>query len=162
MAHASRRPLACVIGTMDLVRPLGLAGVRCAVVARPLARVRHSRFVTDVIEWADPWQEPDELMDRLLAFGRVQPEKPVLYYEGDWDLLLVSRLRARLADAFRFVVPDRDLVERLVDKERFAAFADELDLPVPPSRRVTAGSPLDVTELQFPVLVKPITRQVAT
>ena len=159
---ASTTALACVIGTMDLVRPLGLAGVRCAVVARPHARVRYSRFVSEVIEWANPWHEPEELAGRLMAFARRQPEKPVLFYEGDWDLLLVSRLRDRLSGAFRFVVPDRDLVERVVDKHLFAALAVEAKLPVPPSRRLPAGSPADGLDLRFPLIVKPLTRQVAT
>lgn len=154
--------LGCVIGTMDLVRPLGLAGVRCAVVARPHARVRYSRFAVDVVEWADPWREPDALVDRLLAFGRTQPERPVLYYEGDWDLLLVSRRRERLAEAFRLVLPDAELVEQLVDKERFAALAAETRLPVPPSQRLPAGAGVESVQLDFPLVVKPVTRQVAT
>jgi D-aspartate ligase len=162
MGRESSGALGCVIGTMDLVRPLGLAGVRCAVVAPPQARVRYSRFAVDVIEWADPWREPELLADRLMTFARRQTEKPVLYYEGDWDLLLVSRRREYLAQGFRFVVPDRDLVERLVDKERFSTLAAETGLPVPPSLRVAAGARIERIDLRFPLVVKPITRQVAT
>lgn len=146
---------------MDLVRPLGLAGVACAVVAKPRARARYSRFVTEVIEWSDPWRDPEPLVERLVAFGRSQREPPVLYYGSDWDLLMVSRHRDRLREAFRIVLPDRDLVERLVDKERFAALAAEASLPVPPSRHVRAGSPVEADGVRFPVVVKPFTRQAA-
>ena len=38
------RPLACVMGDMDLLRPLGLARIPCVVVARPGAAPRFSRF----------------------------------------------------------------------------------------------------------------------
>jgi D-aspartate ligase len=160
--EASVKALACVIGTMDLVRPLGLAGIDCAVVAKPQARARYSRFVRAVIEWTDPWPDPEELVRRLTAFGASQPEPPVLYYGTDWDLLMVSRHRERLANTFRFVIPDANLVEALVDKDRFAALADELRLPVPPSRRVAAGAPADEADLRYPLIVKPITRQIAT
>jgi hypothetical protein len=34
MVQRTEAPRACGIGTMDLVRPLGMAGIRCAVVAR--------------------------------------------------------------------------------------------------------------------------------
>lgn len=34
MVQRTEAPRACVIGTMDLVRPLGMAGIRCAVAAR--------------------------------------------------------------------------------------------------------------------------------
>jgi D-aspartate ligase len=147
-------PLACVVGDIDLVRPLALAGIRCAVVARPGSIVRFSRFTDAVVEWADPWREPEELLGRLLRFGRDQPERPVLYYEGDWDLLLVSRHRDRLAEAFRFVVPDATLVEDLVDKERFRGLAERLELPVPRSALLSPD-----VELRMPLIVKPLTRQ---
>jgi D-aspartate ligase len=155
--------LACVIGTMDLVRPLGLAGIRSAVVARPGSRTRYSRFTAAVIDWIDPWKQPEALVDRLIAFGRSQQDRPVLYYEGDWDLLLVSRYRDRLSEWFRFVVPAPELVEDLVDKDRFRVLADRLGLPVPASRRLTpAGEGPDAVDLRFPLVLKPITRQIAT
>lgn len=34
MVQRPEAPRACGIGTMNLVRPLGMAGIRCAVVAR--------------------------------------------------------------------------------------------------------------------------------
>jgi len=147
---------------MDLVRPLGLAGIDCAVVAKPQARARYSRFVRAVIEWANPWPDPEELVCRLIAFGASQPEPPVLYYGTDWDLLMVSRHRERLAKTFRFVIPDADLVESIVDKDRFAALAGELGLPVPPSRRVVAGASAGDVDLRYPLIVKAVTRQIAT
>jgi D-aspartate ligase len=145
---------------MDLVRPLGLAGIRSAVVAKPADVVRWSRFTAATLPWADPWGEPERLLEVLLEFGRRQPVPPVVYYEGDWDLLLVSRERERLRPWFRFVIPDSDLIEDLVDKERFRALADRLELPVPPSRPlVPERSADDDLELTFPVVVKPLTRQ---
>ncbi|MDP8904257.1 MAG: ATP-grasp domain-containing protein [Chloroflexota bacterium] len=159
----STMPLACVIGTVDLLRPLGLAGIKCAVVARPGSPKRYSRFVNQVVDWADPWKQPDELLEGLVRFGTAQENRPVLYYEGDWDLLLVSRRRERLAKVFRFVLPDATLVEDLVDKDRFRAVAERLSLPVPKSRRLSPehARPDDV-DLRFPLIVKPLTRQMAT
>lgn len=157
----SHQPLACVIGDIDLVRPLGLAGIRSAVVAKPGDPIRYSRFTERVIDWLDPWKEADALVDRLLAFAETQPEKPVLFYEEDRDLLLVSRHRERLAHGFRFTVPDAELVEDLVDKSRFQALAERLDLPVPATRRLApgAGSRIEDVDLRFPLIVKPITRK---
>jgi D-aspartate ligase len=145
---------------MDLVRPLGLAGIRCAVVAAAGDLTRWSRHAVVTIPWADPWLEPERLLERLLAFARDQPLPPTLYYEGDWDLLMISRARERLQRGFRFVIPDEELVEDLVDKERFRELAERLELPVPPSRRLLDSDPLDEDlGLGFPVVVKPLTRQ---
>jgi len=157
----SNKALACVMGDMDLVRPLGLGGIGCAVVARPGLPTRFSRFTRAVVEWVDSWEQPDALVDALVEFGAAQPEPPVLFYEEDRDLLLVSRHRERLRQAFRFVVADAELVEDLVDKARFQALAERLELPVPATRRIRAddGSTAEDVDLQFPIIIKPLTRR---
>ena len=151
------KPLACVMGDLDLVRPLGLAGIRCAVVAGPDDLARHSRFTCAVVDRADPLKRPEELVERLVQFGSSQPEPPVLFYQDDSDLLFITRHRDRLAQAFRFVLPDPGLVEDLLDKGRFLALAEKLDLPVPGTRRLSpehGPAPEDI-DLPFPLVVKP-------
>lgn len=160
--RASRlQPLACVTGGRDLVRALGLAGIRCAILKHPGSLTRHSRFVKSTIDWVSPQVAPGRLVDELVRFGRSQAEKPILYYGNDWDLLLVSRHRERLCESFRFVLPDATLVEDLVDKARFQGLVEEHDLPVPASVQL---SPSEKTvppelELRFPLVVKPLTRR---
>src|SRR5919197_4452950 len=122
-----RRPIACVLGEIDLVRALALAGIRSAVVARRSYPSRYSRAAEPAFEWIDPWNHPDALVERLLEFGRAQPEPPVFYYDGDADLLLLSRNRERLGESFRFVVAHADLVETLVDKGRVQDLAERPD-----------------------------------
>lgn len=151
--------LACVLGDLDLVRPLGLAGISCAVAAEPGSPVRFSRFTRAVLPWADPWKEPEKFVAVLLQFARTQREKPVLYFEGDSDLLVVSRFRDVLGEAFRFVIADAELVEDLVDKQRFQALAQRLGLPVPPAVTIDPAAPRAEVQLRFPVIVKPLTRR---
>ncbi|MBA3349288.1 MAG: ATP-grasp domain-containing protein, partial [Actinobacteria bacterium] len=157
------QPLACVIGDMDLLRPLGLAKIPCAAVAPPGAPPRYSRFTRAVVEWTDSSDPSDELVNKLIAFSQGQKHKPVLYYEGDWDLLLISRNRDRLVSFFHFVIPDRNLVEDLVDKARFRALGETLGLPVPASALMDTSStlPQDV-DLPYPLILKPLTRRTAT
>jgi D-aspartate ligase len=159
LAARDGRPVACVLGEIDLVRALALGGIRSAVVARRSYPSRYSRAAEPAFEWIDPWKQPDALVERLLEFGRAQPEPPVFLYDGDADLLLLSRHRARLRESFRFVVADAELVETLVDKARFQALAERLELPVPPARRLSARDEPPATDLRFPVVVKPLTRQ---
>lgn len=152
-------PLACVLGDMDLVRPLGLAGIRCAVVGPPDGATAHSRFTAQLI----PWQGGNDgtLVDRLLRFGAAQSQKPVLYMEEDAQLLMVSRNRDRLASVFRLPLADAELVETLVDKGRFQAMAERLGLPVPRTRRLRPlpGSETPELDLRYPLIVKPLTRR---
>jgi len=156
-----RGPLACVMGDTDLLRSLGLAGIPCAVVTKPGAPARFSRFARVVVPWRDAWEHADELVDILTAFAASQPEAPVLFYQEDRELLLVSRYRDVLRRRFRFVVADATLVEDLVDKSRFQRLASRLDLPVPRARPLdpTDRSPPSELGLQFPLVVKPLTRR---
>lgn len=158
-----RRPLACVMGSMELVRPLGIAGIPCAVVTAPDGLPKYSRFASAVILWSDEEvsEGAETLLDLLVHFGASQPVRPVLFYEHDAQLLFVSRNRERLAQAFRFVVGDAVLIEDLVDKGRFQVLAERLGLPVPPTRRVrpnVGSTPVDF-DLRFPVVVKPLWRR---
>ncbi len=155
--------IACVLGTIELVRALGLGGIRCAVVARHDDPGRFSRFTIDAVDWLDPAVHAERLVERLLEFAATQPEPPVLYYEGDADLLLVSRFRDRLRTAFRFVIADSELVESLVHKWRFQRLAEKLELPVPRARLIRSmGGEVDDLDLRFPVVVKPIMRETET
>lgn len=156
-------PLACVIGSMDLIRPLGLAGIRCASVSRSGALPRYSRFTDAAVEWFDPRSEGDLLLQNLIDFAEAQGDRPVLYYEGDWETLLISRHRNRLSKYYSFLMSSSEIVEALIDKEQFSALACRLELPVPAAARL-APEGLKPSDLPwpFPVLVKPLTRDAAT
>lgn len=157
-----RGPLACVLGEIDLVQTLHLAGIRVAVTAAAGEPARYSRAVETILERFDPILKLDAAVESLIAFARRQSESPVLYYDADWDLLLVSRQRKRLSEWFRFVVAEEELVEDLVDKERFQTLSERLDLPVPASRCVSAAQWPDDLGLRYPLVVKPLTRDHAT
>jgi predicted ATP-grasp superfamily ATP-dependent carboligase len=149
------------MGDMDLLRPLGLARIPCVVVARPGAPPRFSRFARAALPWVDAWEHADEQVDTLMRFGSEQAKPPVLFYQEDRELLLVSRYRERLRSAFRFVIADATLVEDLVDKGRFQSLARRLDLPVPIARSLdlTQGPTRGDFDVPFPILIKPLTRR---
>ena len=155
----SERAFACVLGDTDLLRALSLAGIRCAVAAAPGSPPRYSRLARVALDWADAWEQPTLLLELLERFGAAQAEPPVLFYEEDRDLLLVSRHRERLRRHFRFVVPDAALVEDLVDKCRFQALAQRLDLPVPAARALDPRTDPVPLDLRFPVALKPLVRR---
>jgi D-aspartate ligase len=152
------KPPACVMGDMDLLRPLALAGIPCAVVSRPGVPSLYSRYAQSRLVWDDYADDIDALLDTLVRFGKAQGEPPVLFYEEDGQVLFVSRYRERLAQAFRFVVADATLAEDLLDKARFQVLAERHGLPVPPARCFDPAllEPADLG-LRFPLIVKPLT-----
>lgn len=152
---------ACVMGDIDLLRAVALGGIPAVVATKPGSPARYSRYARRSLDWADAWDQPDEAIRLLVQFGAAQAAPPVLFYEEDRELLLISRHRDELAKAFRFVVPDATLVEDLVDKARFQALAARLPLPVPPAVALDPeeGLPPEVLDLRFPLIVKPLTRR---
>jgi D-aspartate ligase len=157
----SARPLACVLGDMDLVRPLGLAGIRCGVVARRSSPAAHSRFTCTRVDWADNYESRPALEHSLLDFARRQSKPPVLFFQTDGDLLFASAHREALGEELRFFLPDESLVRDLVRKDCFFELARRLDLPVPPSVRLSSGASREPPALAIepPWVIKPLTRR---
>jgi D-aspartate ligase len=160
MASPSAQPLALVMGDVDMVRALGVAGVDSALFGFADEAGRYSRHVWAALPWIDPWERHEELVAALLAFARGQPEPPVLFPQTDATVLLASRSRQRLGEALRLVLADHGLIEQLMDKGRFQALAAEHDLPVPPAQRLrpSPGLPPPGLDVAFPLVVKPIVR----
>jgi D-aspartate ligase len=160
MAVRDGGPLALVMGDVDMVRALGMAGIPVAFFGRDDEPARLSRHVQAELPWIDPWEHQDELVDALLAFASTQAQPPVLCPQTDATLLVASRHRERLAERFRQALADAELIEQLVDKGRFQLLAAEHALPVPRAQRLrpVAGGPPPALEVPFPLVVKPLTR----
>ena len=143
-------PLACVLGNLDLVRPLTNAGIACVV---PAGRgiVSHSRFARHVIELPD--DTPEGIVRSVVDFGRSRSEPPVLFYQSDADLMLVSRHRAALSQGLRFAIASPELVETLTDKQRWLDLAERLQLPVPASVALDPRKP-PPPALRYPLVLK--------
>src|SRR5207302_1598739 len=103
--------------------------------------------------------DPERQAQELLNFATSVASSPVLFYQGDPDLLMVSRHRDALGRSFRFIVPGAELVEDLVDKARFLLLARRLELPVPSSCHLRPAREETPTGLKMPLVVKPLVRR---
>jgi len=156
------KPLACVVGDLSLVRALGRDAIPVALAASQVdcgaSRSRYCRTVVRTPSWL---ADPEGALAALIAWGAGQRQAPVVFYQGDHDLVALSRGRGRLAPHLRCVLPPAELVETLADKLRFAALAERERLPVPFTVTLHRGSPL-AAELarwdRFPCVVKPCMR----
>lgn len=99
----------------------------------------------------------EDLIRALLALGRRLSVPAVLVPCTDLSVLAISAARERLADCYRFVLPDHEVVEMLMDKERFNAHAEQHGLPVPGTRlaRSRAEARRAAGDLRYPVVLKP-------
>lgn len=154
----SRTAPALVIGRIGLVRSLGRVGIPVTL-ARESTRVfeRASRYCRGFLHLPDLDRNPDEAVSMLERFGRRQAEKPVAFFNGEADVLLFSRNRERLLPYFRILLPEKGLLEKLIDKSRFATLSEELGLPTP--KTVVPMTPEDCFEaaeqVGYPCIIKP-------
>lgn len=102
----------------------------------------------------------EQLIETLAELGRQFAEKPVLFPCTDASVLLISRHRERLLPWLRVVLPSHEIVELLVRKVSFYAYAAEHGLPIPPT--FFLRTPQDAEEaaerLAYPAVVKPSMR----
>ena len=157
---AADRPRAIVIGLdcptgLQTARILERRGVPVIGIARnprhPCARTNSCERVV-----ASDTSGP-QLIETLRRIGETLRTTAVLFPCTDMSVLLTSRHREELAPWFHLLLPERDVVEMLVDKAGFYAFAQREGLPLPPtfflrSREDAADA---ARALRFPAVLKP-------
>jgi D-aspartate ligase len=147
-------PPALLLGGLNMVRALGLGGVRVIVASPdPDAPATRSRFACASLR-LPPLTERAAVAETLTRAGEhlagAAGCKLPLFYSNDDYLNLVQENQAALAGHFTLVLNPPAVAEALIDKDRFAGFARGRGLPVPRT--------LDWSELErwaAPVLVKP-------
>jgi D-aspartate ligase len=163
---ATDRPAAVIVG-LDCITGLQstrLLTARGIPVIGVVADRRHfcarTRLATTIVS-APLRGEP--LVDALAALGRRLDQPAVLVPCTDAAVLAISAGRDRLAEAFRFVLPDHADVERLMGKVSFAEHALAHDLPIPPTAILRSRDDAERAsrELAFPVVLKPDTKSPA-
>jgi D-aspartate ligase len=97
------------------------------------------------------------LVDVLLALAEKQRERAVLFPCTDLAVLELSRRRAELETAFHLVLPAAKMLETLIDKGEFSAWAESEQLPIPLTRRLRTHVDLElaIEVLRFPCILKP-------
>ena len=98
-----------------------------------------------------------ELVDSLLKLQAGLGERPVLFNSHEMAVLVISEHRRKLESAFRFRLPEHEMVLTLQDKTKFHQLAVSHGLPVPRGEILRASSdiPQLLRSLRFPIVVKP-------
>lgn len=116
----------------------------CARTRLPVATIRASL-------------QGEPLIEALVSLGRRLDHPGVLIPCTDSAVLAISGGRSRLAESFRFVLPDHADVERLMDKVGFAEHAIAAGLTIPPTAVLRSRDDAEraAASLAFPAVLKP-------
>jgi predicted ATP-grasp superfamily ATP-dependent carboligase len=157
MNNASMTAVLC--GDLNLIRCLAGKGIATTLISsEPDDLTFQSRYCHRRVLIADPRTQPEHTLQDLLALGRALPGKPALLYDNEPMMLLVSRNRAVLAEYYRFLLPEPELVEDMANKVRFTHLAERLELPVPRtllSRQISSAQAAAAC-LSLPCIFKPV------
>ena len=102
-----------------------------------------------------------KLIALLEELGPTFDARPFLLACQDKNVVTISRHREVLEPWYRFVLPDPDVLETLIDKDSFYRFALESGLPLPPTFFVSNREEAEEAALQltYPVIIKPPARE---
>jgi D-aspartate ligase len=154
----SNAATAVIWGDANMLRAsVGLQAPKVVLSTDPNDIIFHSRYCRRKKVIASPLLDPAATVRDLIELGETFSEKPVLFYDNDLILLLISRNREQLSKYYRFLMPEPEMLEDLVDKMRFARLADRVGLPV--ARTITSLQAKTAEEalrrLHLPCVLKP-------
>jgi D-aspartate ligase len=160
-ALAGSRVPVLLLGGVNLVRCLGLAGIPAIVASPdPTEPAFASRYCRGSI-LLPPYEHPKAL-NRLLAVGEklrsIAGRRVPLMCGSDDALKLLYAHRDRLQRHFVMLLNEPAVATGLIDKERFQQLAAKRGLPVPREFRWDAASELSLEAAGMEVLVKPKTK----
>ena len=145
-------------GALSVVRTLGRRGVAVDVLADHRdCEAGWSKYSDEFVCIPDYTRRDEHTLEFLTAYARRQNVRPVLFPTADPDLLLVSRLRARLETAFALSLASPALIENFTDKTAFRATSAQHGFPVPQTHAPRSESEVAALaqHLEFPVILKP-------
>lgn len=154
-----REHYALVLGEIGLVRSLGEMNIPLFVGSETRENISiHSRYVKQSYIFSK--YDTIEFINELCELGQYFSKKPVIFSDDDRALLNISQNRERLEKYYLFLYPERDMVNNILDKERFSELAEKHNLPVPDSYRLNSVNDFSAvaSHVKFPCIIKPIQR----
>jgi predicted ATP-grasp superfamily ATP-dependent carboligase len=105
----------------------------------------------------------DDLLAQLERLGSTLPHKAVLFPCKDGIVRTVSKSRERLSNAYEIVLPPHNIVEMLMDKDSFTAYAEDNGYSVPFTRRISSRGEFEgiLPDVRYPCVIKPAYRSEA-
>lgn len=129
-------------------------GVRSTVVTIvPTRNVRYSKILTNVVE---PGLDDPDVMVRVVREIAARSAAPVMVVTCvDWYVRALAEHRARLEDVVTVPYTRLDLLDRVMDKERFSELCVQLGVPHPKTVVRHGGDEVGELGLRFPIIAKP-------
>lgn len=159
MPRQDRTPGVVVLGSdfkaLGVLRSLGQRGIPGVVIDNTPRSAWFSRYVTRRFAWKGE-MEGDAFVDFLLRIAQTQQlENWLLFPAQDDTVELVAYNTVRLAQAYRLVTQDAQVLQWALDKRMTYRMAEAVGVPCPKTWYPRDEDDLRSMELPFPVIIKP-------
>lgn len=140
---------------LGVVRSLGRQGIRVHVVDHVRQHAAHSRYATHAVG-PHPGTDQTGFLQHLQTEARALGGRPIVMIASDDYVLPVARHAETLEPEMRFTIPDRALLERLVDKCALVELAGQHGVPSPISATVRSTDEIEaaVARVPLPAFIK--------
>lgn len=148
--------LGCYVNGTSIIRALGRHGVPIiACSSDPRAIGFRSSFVCE--KYVTPAYHDEESFLEFLAEHARHWDRPILFPTDDHLAVLLARNREVLAKDFVVPGPDWDTMDKVIDKSKTYAVAQDAEIPVPVSFFPTSEEDLEerAMSLHYPCVLKP-------
>ncbi|MBD5787647.1 carboxylate--amine ligase [Cellulosimicrobium terreum] len=142
-------------GAYSLVRAFHEAyGVRSTVVS--IVSTRNMRYSTILRNVVEPQLDDPEVMVRTIRDVAASVKAPVMVVTcTDWYVRALAEHRAKIEDVAIVPYTSVDLLDRVMDKQRFSELCMELGVPHPRTVVRHGGDEVGDLDLRFPIVAKP-------
>ena len=140
---------------LGVIRSLGQRGIPCVVIDNTPRSAWFSRYVSKRFKWSTH-MEGEEFLTFLLNIGKkYHLEQWVLFPTQDEVVELIARNTIQLAQIYRLVTQDWDVIRWANDKRLTYRMAKEVGVPYPQTSYITSKDELASLDTLFPVIIKP-------
>ncbi len=162
MEHVNKKPPAVVItmsySGLAVVRSLARRGVKVYAAGSSKNEVGMSSRYARPIIFPNVIQSEEDTVEALLELAQIIGQPAVLFSTGDVTTLPISRNRNILTKHYKFLIPEQDILEKLVSKKGLSEILEERGLPGACSKVIMNEDQLDHMSQGFtyPILMKPV------
>lgn len=122
--------------------------------------ISKSRYLNETIIFREIDYELDQIQ-ALINFGKQQKDNPVIFLASDKDMIFTSKYREILKDYFLFTLPPHDVLDTILNKDKFIPFAQKENLPIPKSKEIFGKELMSNSRyFEFPFILKPSWRDI--
>jgi predicted ATP-grasp superfamily ATP-dependent carboligase len=142
---------------LAIVRSLARRGVKVYAVASSKDEVGMASRYARPIVFRNILRSERDTVRGLLNLAQIINRSAVLFPTGDALVLPISRNRKILSKYYKFLMPEQDIVEKLISKEGLAGIIEKGKLPGPRSKTIVNKAELDCVSraVTYPILMKP-------